>query len=288
MTSLVDLIPPGVGPTFKSSKVLTVDGHLLTVDIGGSVQAFAGDGCNPRPDDTVLLLVDGSTLTAVAVLSGPYRQATVTVTASTSTTVTGLVNGVSKTMPKAGAFTVSNGQVCPLLWSADGARVWAIANEQSATSAPGAGGGGGSNPGGVSQGATTYAAKSSGQYRDATGDWAGGAPTTSPVLTGAFFYGANRFRELQGRTIRYVRAYLPGNGSPTVWGHPHASRPGGAPTLAYNAGARAMGGWVNLPTGLGTYLASGSGTGGLAFTLASGLAQIRGLPYGQIEIGWRV
>jgi hypothetical protein len=288
VTALADIIPAPGGPSFKSAKVLTVSGHTLTVDIGGSVQAFAGDGCNPRPDDTVLLLVDGATLTAVAVLSGPYRQATITVTSSTSTSVSGVINGVVVNIPKVGAFTVAVGQVCPLLWSADGARVWALANEQSASSAPADGGAGGSNPGGVTQGAQTYAATSSGQYRMATGDWAGGAPTTSPTIKGAFFYGPNRFRELQGRTIRYCRAYLPGSGAPTVWGHPHASRPAGAPTLAYNAGARALGGWVSLPVGLASYLVSGSGTGGLAFSVVSGLAQIRGLPYGQIEIGWRI
>jgi hypothetical protein len=221
-------------------------------------------------------------------LSGPYRQSTIVVTSSSATTVSGYINGVLTNLPKAGAFTVAIGGVCPLLWSADGSRVWAIANEQAVTADPGAGSGSGSNPGGVSQGATTYAAVSSGQYRSATGDWAGGSPTSSPTLTGAFFYGASRFRELQGRTVRYCRAYLPGSNAPTIWGHPHASRPAGAPTLAYNAGARALGGWVNLPVGLASYLISGTGTGGLAFTTASGLAQISGLPYGQIEIGWRI
>ena len=288
LPSFADLIPPQGGASFRTAKVLTVAGHVLSVDLGGSVKAFAGDGTNPRPNDTVLLLVDGSTLTAIAVLSGPYRQATITVTASDSSSVTGLINGQSRTVPKAGAFTVSNGAVCPLLWSADGARVWALASEQAATSGPGEGDGGGSNPGGVSQGATTYAPTWSGRWYGGTpAGWSAGAADSGGVTQGAFFYGAGRFRELQGRGIRYCRAFLPGSGTVTVYGHPHPSRPPGGPTLAYNAGARSVGGWVSLPTGLATYLASGSGNGGLAFT-ASPVARIQGLPYGQIEIGWRV
>lgn len=286
MVEIADLIPvTGEGLRVKVARVISVSQHNLTVDMGSAVQVLSADSCNPRPNDYVIVLIDGSRMTAIAATGGPFRQSTIIVTASTSTTVTGLINGVSTTISKSGAFTVSNGQVCPLYWPADGSRAWCLPNEQSATVDPGTGGSAGGGGGSVTEGSTTYAPTSQGTYHPTTGSWQTNAVLFNTGFSvGAYFYGTSRFRELQGRNIRYIRAFLPGSGSPTVWGHPHGSRPAGAPTQASNAGTRTLGGWVTLPNSLATYLISGSGTGGLSFYGGPGQAQ--GLPTGQIVIGW--
>lgn len=277
---LESLIPPT--PDFRQiiARVISVSGHTLMVDLGGPVQVLAVDGCNPRPNDSVVILVSASSMTAIAAVGGPYRQSKMTVTANATNTVTGVINGVSTAIPKSGTFTATVGQDIPLFWSADGAIVWALPNEQQATSGPPPGGGSGGTPGGVTTGKSTYPPTSRATW---SGTWHTLAVPVTTSLESVMFYGASRFRELQGRTITQFRAFLPGAGTVSVFGHPHAGTPGGAPTHGYSAGSVSMGNWVSLPIGLANYLIAGSGTGGIALTGSYNI-----VPSGQqLEFSWR-
>lgn len=290
MAGLADLIPAPAGIGFKRARVIAVSGHTLTVDMGGPVEVPAVDSCTPRPDDTVLLVVEGQTMTAIAVVGGPVRQPTITVTSSTSETVTGLLNGVSTVIPKSGTFTADAADVCPLLWTADGSRVWCLPNEQQETSGPADGGGAGGAPGGVTSGKAVYAARSMSTWFTSYSKWVGGYARPSATQDGLIFYGSGRFRELQGRTLTGIRAYLPKASGPTstvsIGLHSYSGQPGGAPIYSTLPVSRSIGGWVSLPTSFATALVGGDGTGGLMFGLVSGDALINS--GGQIEISWRL
>lgn len=295
MPGLERLIPSseaaGEQITVKTARVISVTRNVLQVDLGGTaVQAIAVDMCNPRPNDNVVLLIQGATMTAIAVLGGPYRQATITVTADATNTVTGLINGVSTTIPKSSVFTATVGQVCPLLWSADGNRVWCLPNELQATSNPGAGTGAGGSPGGVSSGTSVYSARSMATWYNSYHEWSTGFARPSPTQYGLIFYGAGRFKELQGRKLTSFRAYLPKAAGSTSYVaisiHDYETRPPHAPISGFSPTVRQIGGWVSLPLVKATELVDGAGTGGLFLGSTSGDALINS--GGQIEIGWRL
>lgn len=283
MTELADLLPTSTDLGFRRARVIAVKSNSLTVDLGGGIDIACADGCNPLPNQWVWIAVQGSSMLAVAAIGGVYRQATITITAAATNTVTGLVNGVSMVVPKMGAFTPTVGAVLPLIWSADGSGVWAGSTPGTAYVPPPDGGGGTGGGGTVTTGTATYAATYSGSYLSTgwlSGYLGGGSPS-------AFFYGASRFRELQGRTILRARVNLTrflGSGTVVVYGNPQAG-PGGAPSLAYNGGTVNPTGWVSIPLGLANYMIAGSGTASLAFNF-SGLS-LNGIPSGTVQFDWQ-
>lgn len=291
MTGLEDLVPAPQDPeaTFKTARVISVSGHTLTCDVGGvAVTAIATDSCYPRADDYVVLMVQGAAYTAIGAVGGPVRQSLLTVTDSDATTVTGSLNGVSTTIPKSGSFSVSNGEMCLLHWSARGDRVWALPPEQAATSPGGSGAGAGGGAGGFNSGKTVYSARSMGTYYTTYGRWSTGFARPSATQYGLIFYGTNRFAELRGRTLTSIRAYLPKAAGPTstisIGGHPYSGA-SGLPIIGTTTVSRTIGGWVSLPLSLASYLVS-AGTGGLWLQTSTGDALVNS--GGQIEIGWRL
>lgn len=164
---IIEVIPSANGTRLR------VD--LLNGSAGSEIQAV---GSFYIPDRTVMIAVDGLLMTAVGMVDGPTRQATLTVVSSTSTTVTGVVNGESLSVPKLGTFTVSSGAVVPLLWGDDG-RVWAGGLPGEPTLPPNPGGGGG---GGGVQTFTTV------------------VHPASTSSTGAL-YAVNAFKQFSGKTI---------------------------------------------------------------------------------------
>jgi hypothetical protein len=121
-------------------------------------------------------------------------------------------------------------------------------------------------------------------------EWKTGYARPSTTQYGLIFYGASRFKELQGRTLTSIRAYLPKAAGPSsvvsIGGHGYAAPPTSAPIRGTLPVSRQIGGWVSLPLSLATYLVGGFGTGGLFLSLSSGDALISA--GGQIEIGWRI
>jgi hypothetical protein len=108
------------------------------------------------------------------------------------------------------------------------------------------------------------------------GDWNGAFGRN----TGAWFYGTRIRAALAGATVLKAKIYMVrlsggiyGSVSPTMYTTPHASQPGGAPTL--QGGGTAIGslavssrGWITLPLALAQALADGTAYG-LACFVAS-------------------
>lgn len=289
MTELSDLFAAlssstGAGLTSRSARVIAVKGRTLTVDLGGGIDIPCVSECNPVPDQWVYILSTGTSMIAVATLGGTYQQATVTVTSNATNTVTGVVNGLSRVVTKSGAFTASVGDVLPLHWSADSSGVWALATPGAAYVPPPAGGGGTSGGGGVTSGTATYPASWGGTYSETRNAWFPG----DIFNRGGYFYGASRFRELQGRTITGFRINLvrsAGSGPVSVFGNGQAV-PSGIPPHSYSAGSVTPTGWVSLPLGLASYMIGGSGTGAIILEVGVG-ETLLGLPYGTLQFDWR-
>lgn len=278
MAELADLVPVADVPlTVRRARVISISGRQLTVDIGGPVVIGSLDSCNPMPNQWVFIIGEGTSMMAIGAVGGPYRQATLTVVSQTTDTVTGLVNGVSRTVGKTWAFTATAGDVLPLLWSPDGSNVSALGLPGAAYVPPSGGGGGGSNPGGGTTTHTSYYAPVSSGYSDGGETFSGSVRLSSGV--GYYQYGVNRMNELQGRTIVSASINLLriiGSGSVTL--------------TAYKGGTLgsssvATGGWVALPTARATDLVNGTGAT-TAHIVGSGT--LKGVPDGgTIQIVWR-
>lgn len=293
MTGLEALITPtGPVPEYRTAKVLSVSGRSLTVDMGGPIVVPSLNSCNPQPGQSVGVLIYGpASMVAVGVAGGAYKQATLTATASTTTTVTGVLNGSSTVVPKIGAFTVTNGDVLPLMWSADGSGVWVLAQPGSAYVPPDSSGGGGSTPpsggggtsGGTSTYTSTYYATASGTHL--TSDISGNLNfnTTFFLTSGAygyFRYGLGRMRELRNRTLISGRIYLPrlsGSGSVnlSVTGNPgsNLTSTGGWAALGFSRVVEL----VNVPSIAQTQVQ----------LVASSVGALKGVPAGTIQITWK-
>lgn len=280
MPSLSDLIPATTKqPSFLRARVISISGRKLTVDIGGAVVIDSLDSCNPKPDQQVLILDEGTSMLAVGAIAGPYRQATMTVVSNQTDTVTGLVNGVSKAVGKAWAFTATAGDVLPLLWSPDGSNVTALGLPGAAYIPPSGGGGGGTNPGGG--GTTTYTS-----YYPPTlsGTMYGSTATNGTVVlgsgkTGFYSYGKNRMNELQGRALVSARINLL-----RVIGSGNVNIQSVKGTMQSALSSVGTGGWVSLPLIRASELIAGTGETQI-FVYGSG--QLKGAPGGAIEITWR-
>ena len=286
MTELADILPKTTdGVTVRRARVIEAQGSSLLVDMGGGITVARLDSCNPLPGQQVYIISEGSSMTAIAAIGGAWRQSTITVTDVSATDVRGLINGVSTVIPKMGEFTPVIGDVLPLVWAADGGVAWAggkpgLDYVPPAPTAPPSSGGG---DGAVTSGTASYAATWGG-YSTGSG-WHSGA-LVLPNNLGGFFYGASRFRELQGRTITAVRVNLQrlsGSGSVSYIAVPNSGPStisDGGPT-----GSVGTGGWSGLPLSVASYLIAGSGTGGLVFT---GSGTLAGIPSGTLQFDWRV
>lgn len=283
MTELADLFgKSGTGTSpFRTARVIAVNGRTLTVDFGSGaagtvIEAVAS--CNPRPDDNVFIAMDGNRPLALGVRNDPYRQAVLIAVSDSTNTVTGVLNGVSTAVTKAGAFTATPGDTLPLHWAADGSSVWVLAKAGAAYTPPSSGGGGsggGSAPGSYT---TSYAASQSGAFNSSGREYLGDLQLL-PGGFGFYGYGTNRFNDLQGKTILSGRVYLPrvdGSGDVTV----SVSR-GGFEQPGSNS--IATGGWGTLPITRLNSLISGSGSAALFFR-GSGI--LKGIPAGTVQITW--
>jgi Alternate to MurJ len=289
---LADLFQAGgSGINLRTARVISVAGSTVTVDLGGAVTVKTTDGCNPVPEQTVILALIGQSIYAVGALNGPYRQASITATSSTSTTVTGLINGVSTVIPKTSTATVVAGEVLPILWSADGFQKWAISKEADPTLPPpvsggGSAGGGSGGGGGVVApitGTTYYSPTNIANYNVLTSAWAGFATKINANKPGAFFYGNRRFAELQGRTITACYIALSGGGARAASRHNRSGPVNGSTGVVAGIGTITASGNVNLGAAVGAALVAGTGTAGIY--LASGVNAISG---GRLRFDWRL
>lgn len=283
------------GINLRTARVISVNRGTVVVDLGGPVSVKTTDGCNPVPNQTVILALIGESIYALGALNGPYRQATITATSSTSTTVTGLINGVSVTIPKTSTATVIAGEVLPILWSADGFQLWAISKEAAVTVPPpvvgapssGGGSGGGGGTGGtvvtVQRGTSFYSPTEIATYNLLTSSWGRFAPNISANKAGAFFYGNRRFAELQGRTIEGCWISLSGGGARSASRHNRAGAVNGSTGVVAGLGTITASGAVDLGTAVGSALVAGTGTGGIY--LGSGVNAISG---GRLQFNWRI
>jgi len=290
VASLSDIVPEvPAGLTVRRARVISIAGRSLTVDLGGPIVVQSLGACYPRPDQFVYMIGEGSSFTAIGVVNDVPRQATITVTADATNVVTGLVNGISVPITKMGAYTAAVGDTLPLIWAADGSGVWAGAKPGAAYVPPPSGGGSGGSPGGVTSGTSTYALTGAGLYNSFVGGWLNSpALNQSSDTTGLMFYGAGRFRELQGRTIRGFRVNVSrngGTGNLNFYTHAYGSQPGGAPSLSNGPVARAGSGLISLPVSMANYLIAGSGTGGLAIS-GSPPVSLNMAPYCALQFDW--
>ena len=278
--------------SFRSARVIRVDGRTLTVDMGGPVEVQSLDSCNPLPDQFVLIAEGKFAIGAVA---GEVRQATVKITDHSTNTVVGLVNGVSRIISKVGSYTPTIGDVLPLFWSADASAVWAGATPGLAYVPPPvsgggagtgtAGGGGGTSTGGgstggggiVTTGTATYSATGSGWFRLPSA--ARGSLNLNSGATGYYEYGFNRMNELQSRSIQWGTISLPrtgGSGNVTIT----ANKGGSTYSTVVSTGSA-----VGLNGSFLARLIDGSGGVNIYVTGSGWLA---GRPSGGIiRIGWR-
>lgn len=283
MTDLSALVssPSSVAPDLvRLARVISVDKHSLTVDLGNGEGTVvqASDSCNPIPEQTVVLLMSGSRPVAVGALGGAYRQQTMIATGSTTTTATGVVNGASRAVTKAGTFTVTNGDELPLVWSADSSDVWVLGKAGVPYVPPASGGGGTGSSSAPSSYTSYYAATHSGWIRPGTGTGSSGKLQLGSGYYGFFNYGTNRMNELQSRTL--VSAHLlleriSGSGSVSVQVQKGVGL--GTSTIAST-------GWVSFPLVRAQELVSGYGSTYLHFT---GTGSLAGMPRGTVRITWK-
>lgn len=115
--------------------------------------------------------------------------------------------------------------------------------------------------GGAKPYTVTVRAANSGRYQPGSGWW-GKAPWASANNDGIWVYG-NRVRDAVGSgSVSRVEIYLPLQqqvGVASIGVHPHASIPGGAPSISskVNLPLGRRSGWQVLPVSFGTYVAAG-------------------------------
>lgn len=108
------------------------------------------------------------------------------------------------------------------------------------------------------------------------------------TLRGFSFYGMNRFSGLKGKTITKVQVYvkIKSGTSVTLAYHGYGTKPAGSITTGSSQVVTSSG-WVTVPDSWGTYLAGGTGTGGLAI-IGTNVATAKGVPDGlTIKISWK-
>jgi hypothetical protein len=280
VTDLADLIPDSGGVSFRRGRVISLSGRSLTVDLGAGEAGIiipSLDSCNPVPNQWVLIMVDGSSMVAVGALNGAYRQPTLIATSNQTSTVTGLLNGVSTAVTKVGSFTASAGEEFPLVWSADGSGVWVLAKAGAAYVPPPSGGGGTGGGGGTTPSSYTTNYPATKSHWFAPGRGGGGLYLDKG--TGVLDYGTNRMNELQGRTIlsgRVLLERLSGSGTVVV-----AVYKG---SLQSGSDGVSPSGWVNLNLARVAQLVNGTGATSLYLT---GGGQLKGTPSGTVQIRWR-
>lgn len=145
----------------------------------------------------------------------------------------------------------------------------------------------------VQYGTYTYAPNYAYTYNGTTGwEKSPGNPlqgtTSYGSLKGFYFYGIKRFSGLKGKTITKVQIYVKvlSGSSVTLAYHGYATKPSG---VIATGGSQVVtkSGWVTVPDSWGTYLAGGTGQGGIAI-IGTNVAQAKGAPDGcTIKISWK-
>jgi hypothetical protein len=152
-----------------------------------------------------------------------------------------------------------------------------------------------------SSSSTTVISASSGTYSytpKGTATWNTGNSTytaingnvsQSSVLDGYWFYGAGRFKELQGKTITGFQIYLKfvsGSTASFVY-HLYGSQPSEFASWTGTLQTVNGGGWISLPTAWATTLINNAGTGGIAI-VGNTASTAKGLPDGgTLKITWK-
>ena len=244
----------------ETAVFVRMDGPLAVVNIGPSTVRVPCVGFFP-PVSGMPVRVDW--INGSASLVGPVKPlsplGTITGTGTPKATVT--VDGTVYQLFYRSGYTPTVGDTVEINWATG-----IIQGQVTGFDAPEPPpvGGGSATPFDV-----TVRAVDSGRYQSGSGWW-GNGPWASDNNSGIWVYGNTIADAIGSGTVTAVSVYLPLTqelGNCAIGTHPHASIPGGAPsigsTIDLPLGGRA--GWVGLPAGFGSYLAAGErGLGVLA------------------------
>lgn len=248
------------------SNVLTLVGTFVgvangiyVVDVGGNrIPADLGSSYLPEVNESVWVwFIDGVPFVKGPTTFRPDRGTVVSVASGIVTLSTAAGNiGMKYT-----GTTPSAGQVMGILWHG-GPTAFLLSTSPAGNTPPPAPGGGGAQ-----QHVDRFAANTdSGSWRSGNGWWTSQIRAGDTNL-GAWFYGTKIADTLpSGATIQRVQIWISGSisgAAPNFALHPHASRPGGAPSLSGSTAIGVSGGWVDLPLSFGQALRNGNGSYGV-------------------------
>lgn len=238
----------------ETAIFVRMDGRFAVVNIGTATVTIPCLGFNPPLAGMAVRVqwVNGSPS-----VTGPVTPLSPlgVITAAGTPRATVVVDGVTYMMPVMASYTPTNDDTVIVDWTVPGGMILGkVAAVDQPT--PPEEIGGGSTPFTV-----TVRAANSGRYQSGSGWW-GKAPWASASNDGIWVYG-NRVRDAVGSgTVSRVEIYLPLQqqvGVASIGVHPHASIPGGAPTITSktNLPLGRRSGWQVLPTSFGAYVAAG-------------------------------
>lgn len=178
---------------------------------------------------------------------------TITGTGSPKATVT--VDGVAYLLPYRDGYTPTMSDTVEVNW-ATGVIQGALSVAPPAPTPPEA------PVVGVTPFDLTIRAQNSGKWSTSYSNYFGGSEVWAGTTTnGLWVYGNSVLDALGGSpTISRVEIFLPlisQTGNCEIGTHPHASLPGGGPSISSLTPLSSRGGWVQLPTSFGAYLAAG-------------------------------
>ena len=251
-----------------------VDG-LAQVNVQGATVSVRCDGWNPP---TPGMPVRVETLNGLMRVTGPSQTlpARGTVVESREGDTRALVDagGDEYDLPVMAPYVPLPGDVVVLNWQSGH-----VLGEEAAApdDQPPPTVGGGSNP----FSGLLVQAQSSGKYDFPNGNWWGnGDVRASNNNAGAWFY-HGAFTALAGADVSSIELHLPtpwrAVGALFVGLHPHATRPGGAPSIGTLTTVSARSGWVSLPAGWGNFLRDNPNHG-IGVTSGAGDNQWPGVP----------
>jgi hypothetical protein len=252
-------ITPLVG-TFVS-----FDATGYQVDVGGGrIPAQLGSSYLPIVNENVWVwFVDGQPFIMGPTTPRPGAGTVVSVASGLVTVSTVVGNFI---MPYTSTLSPTAGQVLNLVWGGGWAPTNGFATSVASTSptggvAPPAGGGGGITH------VDTFTAIDAGSFQSGNGWWTGTVRAGDTNL-GAWFYGTKIPDTLPasasiGLVQVYVSAQQISGSAPNFALHPHASKPGGSPSLSSSTPVGIAPGWVTLPSSFGNALRAGGGSFGI-------------------------
>lgn len=243
---------------------VSFDGTGYVVDVGGGrIPASLGSAYMPVVNESVWVwFVDGQPFVMGPTVPKPSSGTVVSVASGLVTVSTVLGNSV---MPYASTLSPTAGQIVNIVWNGS-APSGGFATDVMSTSPAG-----GVAPAGPGGGPVTrsnqFIPLDAGSYRSGDGWW---SPQVRAGVTnlGGWFYGTQIPDTIPASaSILSVQLFVSpaqiSGDAPNFAVHPHATKPGGAPSLSSSTPVGVAPGWVGLPVGFGNALKAGGGSYGV-------------------------